>query len=111
MVFVTDPGSPVAVEGLQSTGSHDMGPQGKALMYGGNDLKEGHAATVTLTPSAAPAKKQQADASGAAPAAGDAAGGGAGAVAKAVAGVGGGVGLLLGAGYVLLKPPAKSQAA
>ena len=102
MVFIAETGSPVSVEGLQASGAHDMGENGKALVYGGNNLKEGQAATLTVVP-LPPAKKQQADAGSE--------NGAGGTVAKAVAGVGGGVGLVLGVGYVLLKPPAKARTA
>ena len=100
MVFVVDTGASISVQGLQASGPHDMGPKGKALLFGGNNLVEGQPAIITVTP-LAPAKREKADAGGA--------DGGSSDVAKAVAGVGGGVGLVIGVGYVLLKPPAKAR--
>lgn len=100
MVFVVDRGATVNVENLQASGSHDMGGA-KALMFGASNVKAGAQAVLTLTvpPAAAAGRsgKGRADAGGAAM----------GKTAKVVAGIGGGVGLVVGVGYVLLKPAAR----
>jgi hypothetical protein len=105
MVFVTGDGSGVTADGLEASGVHDMGENGKAQVFGGNNLIEGQPAVVTLAPLPQSRDKQKVRAD-----AGDG-DGATTAVAKAVAGVGGGLGLAVGVAYVLLKPPARARMA
>jgi hypothetical protein len=98
IVFVTDVGSAVQVEGLETLGVQEMG-HSKANAYRGTELQAGTKATITV---AAPAAAGQANPGpvGKAPSGS--------AAPKVIAGVGGGLILAVGAGVIFAKGPKKA---